>query len=118
MALAIRRRSARKRRDPVFGKYCSALPSNRAHLFVCWKDREVRIISSYVGALKGSAPVRTKEATIQKYLQKISSEEGYQEHREIILYVRKHYRINAEEERLLTYGRGSIMIKNELGEED
>ncbi len=103
---------------PVFGKYCSAVPSNRGHLFVCWKDKEVRVISSYTGALKGDGPVRTKDATIQKYLVKISSQDGYNDHREIKQYVRKNYRVTGVEERLLTYGRGSIMIKNELGEED
>ncbi len=103
---------------PVFGKYCSALPSSRANLFVCWKDKEVRIVSSYAGALKGDAPVRKKQSTIQKYLARISSQDGYSEHRDIIGFVKKHYRITGEEERLLTYGRGSLMIKNELGEED
>lgn len=103
---------------PVFGKYCSAVPSNRGHLFVCWKDKEVRIVSSYNGALKGDAPVRKKQTTIQKYLAKISSQDGYNEHREIIQFVRKNYHVTGEEERLLTYGRGSIMIKNELAGEN
>lgn len=103
---------------PVFGKYCSALPSSRAYLFVCWKDNEVRIVSSYSGALKGDAPVRKRQSTIHKYLAKISSQDGYNEHREIIQFVQKNYRVTGEEERLLTYGRGSIMIKNELAGED
>lgn len=103
---------------PVFGKYCSAVPSNRGHLFVCWKDNEIRVISSYTGALKGAAPVRKKEATIKKYLAKISSQEGYRDHWSINQFVRKNYRVTGEEERLLTYGRGSIMIKNELDDRD
>lgn len=103
---------------PVFGKYCSAVPSNRGHLFVCWKENEVRVISSYSGALKGDAPVRKKEATIQKYLRKITDQDGYKDHRAILEFIRKNYRVSREEQRLLTYGRGSIMIKNELGEGD
>lgn len=99
---------------PVFGKYCSALPSGQAHLFVCWKDNEIRIISSYNGSIKGDASVTTKTATIQKYLAKISSQDGYEEHRAILQFVRKNYQTTLEEERLLTYGRGSVMIKNEL----
>lgn len=103
---------------PVFGKYCSAVPSNRGHLFVCWKDKEVRVISSYNGALKGDDPIRKKQSTIQKYLAKISSQDGYKDHWEINRFVRQNYRVTGEEERLLTYGRGSIMIKNELSDGD
>lgn len=102
---------------PVFGQYCSALPSNQAQLFVCWKKHEIRIISSYNGALKGDAFVRKKPATIQKYLAKISAQGGYTEHTQLIEQVRKIYKVRNTEERLLTYGRGSLIIKNELSGE-
>lgn len=102
---------------PVFGKFCRALPSTRAHLFVCWKEDEVRVVSSYSGSLKGDEPVRAKKRTIEKYLVNISKQDGHVEHRQIMEYIRKNYRVRNEEERLLTYGRGSIIIKSELSGE-
>lgn len=102
---------------PVFGKYCAALPSYRAHLFVCWKEKEIRVVSSYSGALKGDAFIRTNPATIGKYLAEITDQPGFNEHVDINEFIRRTYRVKKFDERMMTYGRGSLLIKDELSGE-
>lgn len=99
---------------PVFGRYCAALPSYRANLFVCWKEEELRVFSSYNGAVKGDAHIRTGPSTVEKYLRSVADQPGFAEHQDIKKYVERNYRIRSKTERLLTYGRGSILIKEEL----
>lgn len=102
---------------PVFGQYCAGLPSLRAHLFVCWKGKTVKIASSYEGVLKGDEHVRESLSTVSKYLRKVAGQPGYSEHNQIADYIHQHYRVKDREDRLLSYGRGSILMKEELDRE-
>jgi hypothetical protein len=99
---------------PVFGEYCSGLASVQANLFVCWKGDEVRVISSYAGAIKGDDTEILGMRTIEKYLEMITKQEGYQEHKAIAKFIERNYKVKNRVERLLTYGRGSLIIKQEL----
>jgi len=99
---------------PVFGKYCSSYKSHIAHLFVCLKGNELRIVSSYPGILKGDNPVSDNAGTVGKYLERVRNIPGYQEHSDIKAYVENELRAKMKMERLLTYGKGSLIIKEEL----
>ena len=101
---------------PVFGQYCAGLPSVRAHLFVCWKGNLVTIASSYEGVMKGDESVRKSLSTVSKYLKTVEAQPGYSEHNEIADYIHQNYRVKEREDRLLSYGRGSVLMKEELDE--
>lgn len=104
---------------PVYGRHCSGLKAHLAHLFVCWKGNELRIVSSYPGILKGDRPVRKKLSTVNKYIDSTANYPGHSEHRAISEYVEKTFRVLKKSERILMYGKGSLIIKDELsaGEE-
>lgn len=101
---------------PVFGKYCSSYKSHIAHLFVCLKGNDLRIVSSYPGILKGDNPVSDNPGTIDKYLERVRNIPGYQEHSDIKEYVEKELKARMKLERLLSYGKGSLIIKEELAD--
>lgn len=101
---------------PVFGKYCSSLESDKANLFVCFKGNEVRIISSYSGILKGDLPVRRNPDTIRKYLTMIKDRPGFREHFEIEKYIEAQFEVTKKDVRLLMYGPGSSILKEELSQ--
>lgn len=101
---------------PVFGKYCTSLKSNRANLFVCFKNNEIRIVSSYSGILKGDIPIRKLPRTVKKYLSKISDQPGFLEHREIEGYIEDRFPVKAKHVRLMMYGPGSTILKEELSQ--
>ncbi|MFL5784525.1 MAG: hypothetical protein ACJ76H_07955 [Bacteriovoracaceae bacterium] len=103
---------------PVFGKYCSGLNSRDAHLFVCWKKNELRIVSSYPGILKGDDAITTAHETLEKYLHAASSEPGYNTHIDIKSWILRKYSVSQHSDRLLTYGKGSFIIKDELSQGD
>lgn len=100
---------------PVFGKYCLSLDSTKANLFVCFKKNEIRIVSSYSGILKGNGPIRKKPDTVRKYLNRVKEEPGFKEHWELEKYVEKHFDVKTKDVRLLLYGPGSSILKEELG---
>ncbi len=102
---------------PVFGQYCTMLKDPLTHLFVCVKGQELRIVSSYPGALKGDAPIRKQPSTIEKYKKKIHDLPGAREHQEIWEYVTRNFVVQEMYERLLRYGSGSLKIKEELAKE-
>ena len=99
---------------PVFGKYCSSYKSHIAHLFVCLRGNELRIVSSYPGILKGDDPISDRPETIVKYLERVKGIPGNQEHIDIRSYVKNTLKGKLINERLLTYGKGSLIIKEEL----
>ncbi len=99
---------------PVFGKYCSSYKSHLAHLFVCLQTNEIRIVSSYPGILKGDNPISDNPDTLEKYLERVRNIPGYQEHMEIKKYFGEARGARLKSERLLTYGKGSLIIKEEL----
>ena len=99
---------------PVFGKYCSSYKSHLAHLFVCLKGQELRIVSSYPGILKGDNPISDNPATVEKYLERVVNIPGFHEHSVIKKHVEDILKGKMKDERLLTYGRGSLIIKEEL----
>lgn len=99
---------------PVFGQYCMSLPSYQAHLFVCWKGQMVKVTSSYNGILKGDDIEKKGPRTVHKYLSKVTNQPGYEDHASINEYIDKHYRVKLREDRLLVYGRGSVLLKEEL----
>lgn len=99
---------------PVFGKYCSSYKSHLAHLFVCLQGKELRIVSSYPGILKGDNPISDNPATIEKYRERVRNIPGYQEHMDIKKHVEEVMKGKLKNERLLTYGKGSLIIKEEL----
>ncbi|MES2525494.1 MAG: hypothetical protein V4598_00340 [Bdellovibrionota bacterium] len=101
---------------PVFGKYCSSLKSDRANLFVCFKNNEIRIVSSYSGILKGDKPIRKLPRTVKKYLTKIQDQPGFLEHREIEGYIEDRLKVKTKFVRLLMYGPGSTILKDELAQ--
>jgi hypothetical protein len=103
---------------PVFGKYCMGLKSTEAHLFVCHKKDEIRIVSSYEGILKGDAPVTTASKTLEKYLHAVSDKPGYDTHIDIKSWIMKKYTVLRHSDRLLNYGRGSFILKDELSQGD
>ncbi len=99
---------------PIFGKYCSSLDSDKANLFVCFKEDEIRIVSSYPGILKGDLPVRKNPDTIRKYLTIIKDQPGFREHFEAEKYIETQFEVKKKDVRLLMYGPGSSILKDEL----
>ncbi len=101
---------------PVFGKYCTSIKSDRANLFVCFKNNEIRVVSSYSGILKGDNPTRKLPRTVKKYLGKITDQPGFLEHKEIEGYVEDRFSVKKKDVRLLMYGPGSTILKEELAQ--
>lgn len=99
---------------PVFGKYCSSYKSHLAHLFVCLQGQDLRIVSSYPGILKGDDAINENQPTIIKYLERVVNVPGYHEHSVIKKHVVEILKAQMTKERLLTYGNGSLIIKEEL----
>lgn len=101
---------------PIFGKYCAALYSDRANLFVCFKNNEIRIVSSYPGILKGNNPIRKFPDTVKKYLSKIKEEPGFNDHSAIEKFIENRFKVTNKNVRLLKYGQGSSILKDELSQ--
>lgn len=99
---------------PVFGRHCSSYKSHLAHLFVCLQGQELRIVSSYPGILKGDNAISENPSTVEKYLERVRNIPGYREHIQLKKHVEEVMNAKLTGERLLTYGNGSLIIKEEL----
>lgn len=99
---------------PVFGRHCSSYKSHLAHLFVCLQGQELRIVSSYPGILKGDNAISDIPSTVEKYLERVKNIPGYPEHMQLKKHVEEVMNAKMTGERLLSYGKGSLIIKEEL----
>lgn len=71
-------------------------------------------MSSYPGILKGDDAINESQPTIIKYLERVGNIPGHHEHSVIKKHVEEILKAHLMKERLLTYGKGSLIMKEEL----